>query len=106
MKFTGTNGNYISITLINPDRSDTGVTNYTIRIYKRTAKRTKKILFTDYQTYYKKYAAEKEAANVITGMCIDYLNGNSEYQDVYNSLKLILTKQEIEDIHNLTVNES
>jgi hypothetical protein len=103
MKFTGINGNYISITLINPDRQDNGTTNYTVRIYKRTAKRTKKILLTDYTTFYKKYAAEKEAANYLTGMCIDYLNGNKKHKSIYEYLKPILTKQEIEDIHNITI---
>ncbi|MFA5760240.1 MAG: hypothetical protein WC877_00495 [Dehalococcoidales bacterium] len=103
MKFTGINGNYISITLINPDRQDDGKTKYDVRIYKRTAKRTKKILLTDYQTFMKKYAAEKEAANMITGMCIDYLNGNKKHKDIYEYLKTVLAKQEIEDIHNITI---
>lgn len=99
MKFRSIEGN-VSITLINPSRGNYGKTKYDIRIFKNVKGKYLKTIIPGYETHTLKYKAETEAASMITGMALEYIEDDrKEFQDVYLKLSEVLSLEEIKDIN-------
>lgn len=110
MKFQTAINSYISITLQNPDRIN-GITNYNIRVMKKTTKDHNKgvltikdkLILPNYTTTIKKYKAEKEAAHYITGRALNYIKtGNINDEAFFRKMNQIMCEDEMILIHAST----
>lgn len=106
MKFHRYRGNSVSITVLNPSWKSNGKTTWDIRVFKHTHRgNTKRVMFNQFETNLKKYAAEKEAAQFLMSMAMEYRDGREEFKEIYDALKEVLTDSDIEDIYLETMDE-